>query len=159
MRYQQPFYTNWAKGEVISEIWIHKVWTCEMNPKQWSHNEKNNQSSDRLSWIMTFSKKMYVTFRRQNCPFYCLDLCHEANKNSNFRSFSMWHGNLKNNTMYQSTSGCAKPKVAPDLLGAWLAYFSRVWKISATFSTKKRCQNWKKMVMKFLILDLGWMLN
>ena len=40
LRYQEPFYTNWAKREVNTENWSFIVWTCEKNPKQWCLQEK-----------------------------------------------------------------------------------------------------------------------
>ena len=62
---------------------------------------------------------------------------------------------LKNNPTYPSASGCADPKIAPDLPKHQIDHFSGVWKFNTTFSTEKCCQNWKKKVVQFFIPDLG----
>ena len=113
MRYQEPFYTKWAKGKVFTENWPDNVWTCEKNPKHWCLHEKSNPSSDRFSWIRSISKTTCFIFGGQNWPF--LHLYHEAVDSSNFRSYSMRSEKLKNNPPSQSVSGCADPKFAPDL--------------------------------------------
>ena len=47
--------------------------------------------------------------------FQILDLYHEPMDNSNFGTFSMRPQKLKNNPTCPSPSGCADPKIDPDL--------------------------------------------
>ena len=68
LTYQEPFNTNWARREVITDNWLDIVWTCERNPKHWCLQEKSNQSSDRLSWIKSVSETTFCLFRGQNWP-------------------------------------------------------------------------------------------
>ena len=59
------------------------------------------------------------------------------NYNSNFRSFSIRSRKLKNNPTYPSASGCADPKIAPDLTRRPVDLFWQSMKIFYNIFHKK----------------------
>ena len=87
--------------------------------------------------------------------FQSLDLYHKPMDSSSFRFFSMRPQKLKNNLTYPSASGCAGPKIAPDLPRRTVDLFWQSMKIFYKSFHKKSCQNWKKIVVQFFVHDRG----
>ena len=81
-------------------------------------------------------------------------------ENSNFRFYSLRPQKLKNNPTYQSTSGCAEPKSAPDLPRRPVNLAKQNMKTVHNFSYKKRIVTTRKtMGVQFFIPDFGWKLS
>ena len=137
MSYQEPFYTNWAKGKVIT---------------------KNGQTMfelvRRIQNIDVFKKNLIRAatdliesrlFRRQGIAiledkighFQRLDLHHELMDNSNFRSFSMRPQKRRSNPTYPLASGCVDPKIKQGR-GMILQQF--LFREETFFSKKKKFQ-------------------
>ena len=156
---QKPFFTNWTKGERITENWPDNVWTCEKKPKYWCLLEKTNKSNDKLSWTKTALKRRYCISSGENWPFLKFSFLPWSNRYFKLESF-FDHTPKAEKQSYLSIGfrmrGTEKRAEPNQALGQPI--LAECGKILQIYQ-KKCCQNWKEIGVQFFFPDLEWKLS
>ena len=145
-----------------------KSGTWKVFTENWPDDKNLWQESRTLISLSKNQRNLRQTYLNQDCLEK--NILHFKGQSGHFavyiftmkpwiiKNFAPTPQKLKNTPTYQSTSGCAEPKSAPDLPKRPVNLFQQSIKICYN-NLEKYCWNVKKIGVHYFVPDLGWKMS